>query len=143
MTPASFKIHNEAARPSPRQAMPEEAIAALPDPTPIAVLDVATGTGTIAAAAVARGATSVVGVDTSQAMIELCAPLAAAHPGSLSFKLGDAEALPAPDASFDSVMLGFALLHLPDPTKALSEAFRVLKPGGSVAFSVWESPEVR
>ena len=88
-----------------------------------------------------RGATEVIGVDTSQAMIDLCAPVAAAYPGVASFSIGDAEKLPVDDNSFDSVVLGFVLLHLPSPAKALSEAFRVCKPGGKVSFSVWQTPE--
>ena len=53
---------------------------------------------------------------------------------------GDAAALPLPDESFDAVVIGFGLLHLPDPASALAEAHRVLKPGGRLAFSVWEEP---
>jgi hypothetical protein len=73
-------------------------------------------------------------------MLELCRPIADAHPGVATFQIGDAEALPAADGEYDAVILGFCLLHLPDPAKALSEAYRVLKPGGKVAYSVWESP---
>jgi len=141
VAPAKFGFHNEAAKPTPRQAMADDAVALLPDPTKIRVLDVATGTGLMAAAAAERGATEVVGVDTSQAMLDLCQPIADAHPGVVSFVLGDAEKLPAADASFDSVILGFVLLHLPDPSKALKEVFRVLKPGGKVSYSVWQSPD--
>lgn len=50
-------------------------------------------------------------------------------------------ALPLPDASFDAVVIAFGVLHLPKPELALAEAFRVLKPGGKVAFSVWDAPE--
>ena len=139
VSPAGFKIHNEAAKPAPRAPMPEGL--ALPDTTPFKVLDVATGTGLIVEKAAERGATEVVGVDTAQAMIDLCAPVAAAYPGVASFSIGDAEKLPVDDNSFDSVVLGFVLLHLPSPAKALSEAFRVCKPGGKVSFSVWQTPE--
>jgi len=39
------------------------------------------------------------------------------------------------------VICPFGLLHLPEPDKAISEAFRVLKPGGRYAFTVWCSPD--
>jgi len=141
VAPAKVGAHNEAAVPAPRQRTAADSVALLPAPTKMRVLDVATGTGLIAAAAAERGASEVVGVDMSQAMLDLCAPVAQAHPGVVTFVLGDAEQLPLPDASFDAVILGFVLLHLPEPAKALSEAFRVLKPGGKVAYSVWEPPE--
>lgn len=60
------------------------------------------------------------------------------HPeGVVQLVEGDAAALPMPDASFDAVTIGFGLLHLPRPQDALAEAFRVLKPGGYLAYSVW------
>lgn len=45
---------------------------------------------------------------------------------------GCAEALPFPDATFDGVLLAFALCFLADPGKALQECHRVLRPSGSL-----------
>lgn len=45
-----------------------------------------------------------------------------------------AEAIPAPDASYDTVVCTFTLCTIPDPVKALREMRRVLKPGGRLLF---------
>ena len=99
------------------------------------VLDLACGPGLVAAAAAERGALPV-GLDFSAAMIALAR---ADHPG-LPFEECDAEALPFADASFDAVVANFGLHHVPDPVQALCEARRVLRPGGSVAFTSWAAP---
>src|SRR5208283_343598 len=43
--------------------------------------------------------------------------------------------------SFDAVVCGFGVLHLPEPERALGEAFRVLRPGARYAWTVWCGPE--
>ena len=99
------------------------------------VLDVATGPGYVAAEAVERGAEPV-GVDFSDTMLAH----ARGHVPDVEFVLGDATALPFDDASFDAVVAAFVLLHLGAPERAVSEAARVLKPGGRAAFTVWDEP---
>jgi ubiquinone/menaquinone biosynthesis C-methylase UbiE len=100
-----------------------------------AVLDLCCGTGQLADRAAARGAMAR-GLDFSPAML---AAARSAHPG-LRFTEGDAEAIPFPDAAFDAVVSSFGVHHVPRPDKALAEAFRVLRPGGRVAFSAWAAP---
>src|SRR5262245_34194303 len=99
------------------------------------LLDVATGPGYVAAAATRRGA-SVVAVDFSEAMLAE----ARRHHPEIDFRSGDAEALPFPESSFDAVVMSFGLLHLARPDQALAEAHRVLRPGGRLAFTVWDRP---
>ena len=99
------------------------------------LLDVATGPGYVAAAAVKRGAI-VSGVDFSAPMI---AEAKRRHP-AIEFRQGDAEALPFPDASFYAVVMNFGILHLGRPDQALCEACRVLRPGGRFGFTVWAKP---
>jgi SAM-dependent methyltransferase len=54
---------------------------------------------------------------------------------SFSFVQGDALALPCRDASFDLVTCQTVLIHLPDPSVALSEMARVLRPGGHLLLA--------
>jgi SAM-dependent methyltransferase len=101
------------------------------------VLDVASGPGTVAAAARALGARPT-GVDFSTRMVALARQ---EHP-ELTFQQGDAEALPFGDASFDAVAINFGVLHLARPDTALAEARRVLVANGRCAFTVWANPQV-
>jgi SAM-dependent methyltransferase len=100
------------------------------------VLDVATGAGYIAGAAAQRGADAI-GIDFSAVQVQMARDR---YP-SVRFEEGDAEALPFDPQSFDAVVSGFGMCHFPNPDIALREAFRVLKAGGRIAFTVWDIPE--
>jgi SAM-dependent methyltransferase len=100
------------------------------------VLDVATGTGHVAAAAAARRAEAV-GVDIAEGMLAVARR---DHP-HIDFRLADAEALPFADSSFDAVVGAFVLNHLPCPEVAAGELARVLASGGRLALWLWDVPE--
>lgn len=100
------------------------------------VLDVATGPGYAAERAAIRGADPI-GIDIAEGMLAL----ARRRQPELDFRYGDAEELPFEDGSFDAVVGGFVLNHLPRPEQAVAEAVRVLTARGSVAYSVWDRPE--
>ena len=96
------------------------------------VVDIACGPGYGAGAAAARGAHAL-GLDVAPAMVaEACRKFPAA-----TFRIGNAGDLDLADGSIDAVICAFGLLHFADADRAISEAARVLKPGGRYAFAVW------
>jgi SAM-dependent methyltransferase len=101
------------------------------------VLDVACGTGVLAAEAAGRaGPTgSVTGLDLSPEMLAVAARL---HP-TVRWQQGSGDALPFPDQSFDAVVSQFGLMFFPDQVAGLREMWRVLVPGGRLAVAVWAS----
>ncbi len=55
-----------------------------------------------------------------------------------AFAVGDAEALPYPDETFDVVTMGLVIAFVPHPERALAEMLRVTRPGGSVHTYMWD-----
>lgn len=93
------------------------------------LLDVATGTGQVARAAmrILRDPRGVVGLDPSAGMLREAQKT---HSGLLV--RGRAEAMPLGDELFDMLSMGFALRHVATLETAFAEYRRVLKPGGRV-----------
>jgi len=56
---------------------------------------------------------------------------------NIRWQQADATALPFADNSFDCMITQFGVMFYPDKVKGMSEALRVLKPGGTYIFSVW------
>ncbi len=100
------------------------------------ILDVATGTGRGARRIAARGA-RVTGIDMSADLIEAAKARAAEEGLTIDFKVGDAEALPVADASFDGVISTFGVMFVSKPEAAAAELARVCKPGGRLALTTW------
>jgi demethylmenaquinone methyltransferase/2-methoxy-6-polyprenyl-1,4-benzoquinol methylase len=102
--------------------------------TPFHVLDVAGGTGDIAFRVIRAGGsgTHVTVADISPEMVEEGRKRAAAEGllGRCDFIVGNAEALPFPDKSFDAYTIAFGIRNVTYIDRALQEAWRVLKPGG-------------
>mgnify|MGYP001820242103 FL=1 len=101
------------------------------------LVDIATGPRWVAREAQARGA-EVVGVDIAEAMLEN----ARKRLPEVSFRHSSAEALQLPDASFDAAVSAFGMPHFADHTAFASEAARVLRPGGKLAFASWYPPAI-
>ena len=91
------------------------------------ILDVACGTGNLAIPAARKGA-QVAGVDIATNLLEQARARASAEGLQITFKEGDAEQLPFPDAQFDLVMTMFGAMFAPDPEKVASEVARVSGP---------------
>jgi len=105
------------------------------------VLDVATGTG-FTALALAPRCREVVGVDLTPGMVSEAHALREARGvTNLRFCLGDAEALPFRDGSFDIVTCRHASHHFPYLPLALAEMTRVVRPGGRVLLDDTCAPE--
>lgn len=100
------------------------------------VLDVACGTGVVAVTAARLGAV-VTGLDLTPELLAVArdnARIAAVH---VDFHEGDCEQLPFENAAFDVVVSQFGHIFAPRPDVALNEMLRVLKTGGTMAFSTW------
>jgi SAM-dependent methyltransferase len=102
-------------------------------------LEIGCGTGALTAAILAQGAPqSIVAIDPSADFVAYAR--AAIDDARARFELGDAQNLPASAASIDVVTSGLVLNFIPDKLAALAEMQRVLRPGGLLAFYVWDYP---
>lgn len=100
------------------------------------VLDVATGPGTLALIASARGH-DVTAVDFSPEMIERLNAEAKRRDITVNASVGDGTALQLPDGTFDAAFSMFGLIFFPDRAKGLSELRRTVRRGGRVLISSW------
>jgi len=99
------------------------------------VVDVGTGTGFVAAGLAGQVAT-VIGVDSSPAMLAVAAEnLGALGVRNVTLAEGDVDALPLADGSIDIAVANMVLHHAPDPALMLGEMARVVRPGGMIAIT--------
>lgn len=100
------------------------------------ILDVGCGTGVVAITAARLGA-HVSALDLSPDLLHHAQQNVSLANVAVNLKEGDVEALPYPDQSFDAVLSQFGHMFAPRPQVATQEMLRVLKPGGTIAFSTW------
>src|SRR3990170_2222959 len=100
------------------------------------MLDVGCGAGQIAIPA-ARAGVDVTGIDIATNLIEQARARAAAEGLRIQFDEGDAEELPYPDASFDTVVSLIGAMFAPRPERVAAELVRVCRPGGRVIMVNW------
>lgn len=100
---------------------------------PMVIADLGAGEGTFSQL-LAQRAERVIAVDNSPKMVEFGADLARKHGvANLEYRLGDLEALPIDDASVDLAFFSQSLHHAQHPSRAVEEAFRIVRPGGRIA----------
>jgi SAM-dependent methyltransferase len=104
-----------------------------------AFLDVACGTGGIAERAAARGA-NVTASDFAPGLVETARRRAQERGLEIRYDVGDAEALPYEDGSFDVVASCFGVMFAPDHRAAAGELKRVCRRGGRLGLACW-TPE--
>ena len=81
---------------------------------------------------------SLVATDLNQPMLDYAAAKLGTD-AAIDFAAADACQLPFKDGEFDMVVCQFGVMFYPDRQASYEEAFRVLKPGGSYLFSVWDA----
>ena len=100
------------------------------------VLDVGCGTG-VAALTAARAGAKVTGLDLTPELVARAKENAKLAKVEIDLHEGDAEALPFGDGAFDVVLSQFGHMFAPRPEVVIREMLRVLRPGGTLAFSTW------
>ena len=98
------------------------------------ILDLGTGSGEVAIE-LARKGFDVVGIDRAYAMIDMAKLTAEEQKIAVDFKVDDGESLSFEDGSFDSVIIRNTMWCSFEPEKMLTEAYRVLRNGGSLIIT--------
>ena len=106
------------------------------------ILDVATGTGDLAIAAMKLNPEKITGIDISQNMLEIGREKISkkGFTGKIELISGDSENIAFPDNSFDVAMVAFGVRNFSDPQKGLSEMNRVISPGGMIMVLEFSKP---
>ena len=105
------------------------------------VLDIASGDGVLAEL-VAPHAKRYICIDTSARVVAAASERLRRLP-NVEVREGDMHALPFKDASFDLVVLMHALTYASKPAQAVTEAARVLRPGGRLLLCSWRATSTR
>lgn len=116
-----------------QKAMRQSFLADIEFPESARLLEVGCGTGVLTRVLARLPAVAtVIGVDPAPFLLRRAQELAKGIP-NVSFEEADGRSLPFEDARFDVVVFDSTLSHVPDPKRALAEAFRVLRPSGQLA----------
>lgn len=108
---------------------------------PSAVLEIAAGTGVVTRhlADQLPADVPIVSTDLNQAMLDHAMSVGTSR--AVTWRQADAMKLPFADSSFDVVVCQFGAMFFPDKAAAFAETRRVLRPGGTFLFNVWDRIE--
>ena len=117
-------------------------LATLKLPAGARVLEIAAGSGIVTRAllGVLPRDGELVATDLSEPMLGVARGFVPADP-RLTFSQADGCALPFKDGEFDAIVCQYGVMFFPDKVKSMQEARRVLRPGGTYLFNVWDSLE--
>jgi demethylmenaquinone methyltransferase/2-methoxy-6-polyprenyl-1,4-benzoquinol methylase len=109
---------------------------------PKTILDVATGTGDLAIAALKINPEKIIGIDIAADMVEVGVQKIKKKKlqDIIHLQTGDSENLEFPSETFDAVMVAFGVRNFENLKKGLSEMHRVLKPGGQILILEFSQP---
>ncbi|MFT5859042.1 MAG: demethylmenaquinone methyltransferase/2-methoxy-6-polyprenyl-1,4-benzoquinol methylase [Flavobacteriaceae bacterium] len=110
---------------------------------PKKILDIATGTGDFAIAALKLNPEEVIGVDISKGMLEVGVEKMKRKgvDNVITLILGDSEELPFEDGYFDALTVGFGVRNYENLEKGLTDMLRVLRPGGKAIILEFSKPK--
>lgn len=108
------------------------------------ILDVATGTGDLAIAALKLNPQKVIGIDISTEMLNVGIKKIKrkGYQNLIELKKGDSENLEFDDNTFDGITAAFGVRNFENLDKGLSEMYRVLKPKGKIVILEFSKPRV-
>ncbi len=120
----------------------KKAIRLISSNSPETILDVATGTGDFAIAALKSGAKKITGIDISKEMVAVGVEKVKelGLEDKIELMTGDSEAIQFPDKSFDAVTVAFGVRNFENLGRGLDELFRVLKQGGTLCVLEFSKP---
>ena len=114
----------------------------LADKNPKHILDVATGTGDFAIAAMKLNPSKIIGIDISEGMMKFGREkLQKLNLDKvITLQYGDAETCDLPDNSMDAITVGFGVRNFENLEKGLTNMLRILKPGGQLSVLEFSTP---
>ena len=121
----------------------KKAIRLLKETQPKQILDIATGTGDFALAALKLNPTKVTGIDISEGMLKVGREKIKkkGFENLIELKLGDSENLKFESNTFDAYTVGFGVRNFENLEKGLTEMLRVLKPNGTAIILEFSKPK--